>query len=245
MYVPSGATFGGAPVYSRTDQWGLVWSLYRRASGMWVFDFNGISEEWSGTVAHSRTLFAASVVDATWNRAIVIVHAPTTATRTVIQPGSAAGTMEGNVRDSAAGRVSVDGQPMDGPWRPQPTETFGLPGTMEDPRHAIVVILFSAGTSFIVAAICLAVLIYRRQGCKSTKSNVCVTSAPTSTLRLPLPDDLQEVSHESALTKDVEAPSAKGQAPRMLQPQRGWQAGSRAEQSQRVPSGVRGASESA
>lgn len=83
VYRPTGGSFGGAPVYSRTDGHGLTWSLYRR-SGRWVIDFNEVDHRWSGTVAYSRADASASALGAAWgDRAIVLTAAPATAAATV------------------------------------------------------------------------------------------------------------------------------------------------------------------
>lgn len=72
VYRPTGSTYGGAPVYQRTDRWGLVWSLYRRTYGTWVFDFNAVDDQWSGTVAYSHADSATGVTDATWAQDIAV-----------------------------------------------------------------------------------------------------------------------------------------------------------------------------
>merc|ERR1719482_1149771 len=46
-------TFNGRPLYQRTDQFGLVWSLYRRSYRLWVLDYNRVDNGWYGTVAFS------------------------------------------------------------------------------------------------------------------------------------------------------------------------------------------------
>jgi len=65
LYEPTGRTFAGAPVREHTDQYGLVWSLYRRAPGYWVLDFNAVDNGWSGTAAYSRRGGADGVASVT------------------------------------------------------------------------------------------------------------------------------------------------------------------------------------
>jgi len=73
-YAPSGRVFGGSPVYTRTDRWGLVWSLYRRSAGYWVFDFNSVDDTWGGTIAYTSP--SSNLLTASWNRAITISTNP-------------------------------------------------------------------------------------------------------------------------------------------------------------------------
>jgi len=48
--------YNGYPIYKGGNN--NNWSIYRRSGGaaedQWVLDFNDVSDEWSGTVAHSR-----------------------------------------------------------------------------------------------------------------------------------------------------------------------------------------------
>jgi hypothetical protein len=45
--------YNGAPIYERSAG-GYTWKLYRRASGRWVLDFDGVvSEDWAGTVNYA------------------------------------------------------------------------------------------------------------------------------------------------------------------------------------------------
>jgi len=76
-YTSTSRTYAGARVYTRKDQYNLVWSLYRRggsqwSGGRWVLDFNSIDTTWAGTVAYS-TNKNVGVFDAKWNRASMVV----------------------------------------------------------------------------------------------------------------------------------------------------------------------------
>lgn len=51
-YLFTGQLYNNAPVYQRQGS-GITWSLYKRANGYWYVDFNAISEDWDGTVAHT------------------------------------------------------------------------------------------------------------------------------------------------------------------------------------------------
>jgi len=75
VYAPSGRTFSDAPVYTRTDLYGLTWSLYRRWNGRWIIDYNQADNTWSGTVAYSGT-DGGGVRAAVWNRAITVSDVP-------------------------------------------------------------------------------------------------------------------------------------------------------------------------
>jgi len=63
-YAFSGRIYNSAPVYTRQGG-GYTWSLYKRANGIWVVDFNTVSEDWDGTVAYTGA--AAWPWKGTWN----------------------------------------------------------------------------------------------------------------------------------------------------------------------------------
>ncbi|MGB1016857.1 MAG: fascin domain-containing protein [Nannocystaceae bacterium] len=63
QYVFTGTIYQGAPVYEHASN--AMWKLYRRANGKWHVDFNDISEDWDGTIAHT-TDPAQTPWDATW-----------------------------------------------------------------------------------------------------------------------------------------------------------------------------------
>jgi hypothetical protein len=65
-YSYSGQVYNSAPVYQRTGSGGSTWSLYKRANGIWVVDFNTVSEDWDGTVASTNSA-AAWPWQGTWN----------------------------------------------------------------------------------------------------------------------------------------------------------------------------------
>ncbi len=69
-YTDSGATHNGEPVFTRQGNAGITWSLYRRAVGHWVIDFDAVDEAWSGTVAHSAN--QADPTEALWNGVAVL-----------------------------------------------------------------------------------------------------------------------------------------------------------------------------
>jgi hypothetical protein len=63
-YAFSGQIYNSAPVYTRQGG-GTTWSLYKRANGIWVVDFNTVSEDWDGTVAYTNA--AEWPWKGTWN----------------------------------------------------------------------------------------------------------------------------------------------------------------------------------
>ncbi len=63
-YKFNGQIYNSAPVYQLTSG-STTWSLYKRASGYWVVDFNGVDEAWDGTVAYTNT--AEWPWKGTWN----------------------------------------------------------------------------------------------------------------------------------------------------------------------------------
>lgn len=63
-YKYLGQLYNSAPVYQLTSG-STTWSLYKRATGYWVVDFNAISEDWDGTVAYTNT--AEWPWKGTWN----------------------------------------------------------------------------------------------------------------------------------------------------------------------------------
>ena len=66
-YVFEGKVYNNAPVYRGTCTFGsYVFNMYRRRNGKYYVDFNDISEDWAGTIAH--TLNSAVVpYDTEWN----------------------------------------------------------------------------------------------------------------------------------------------------------------------------------
>jgi hypothetical protein len=69
-YVFSGQTYNNAPVYQRMVS-GSMWSLYKRANGYWYVDFNAISEDWDGTVAHTASAQAFPWTNLAWANNVV------------------------------------------------------------------------------------------------------------------------------------------------------------------------------
>jgi len=66
VYVLHPRTYRGRPRYQRHDNKGRRWSLYVRRNGMWVLDFNKVSQSWSGTVAYSEEQPGRTVLTADW-----------------------------------------------------------------------------------------------------------------------------------------------------------------------------------
>ncbi|MDI1436718.1 hypothetical protein [Polyangium sorediatum] len=65
-YVFSGRIHNSAPVYTKAGPGGSTWSLYKRTDGRWYVDFNDVSDDWNGTVAHTSQA-AAWPWQASWN----------------------------------------------------------------------------------------------------------------------------------------------------------------------------------
>ena len=73
-YTMTGVTYHDKPVWARVGG-PYTWSIYQRSSGMWVLDFNDVSEEWSGTVNYG-TSAAEWPWETTWNSDMVVTEAP-------------------------------------------------------------------------------------------------------------------------------------------------------------------------
>jgi len=66
LYLNTGKTYRGKPRFERRDYKGRRWSLYHRKRGMWVLDFNRVSQRWSGTVAYSEWQPERTVTTVDW-----------------------------------------------------------------------------------------------------------------------------------------------------------------------------------
>jgi len=62
-----GVKYRGFPLYQRKDYKGRTWSLYHRRDGMWVLDFNKVSQSWKGTIAYSEEQTGRNVSTVEWH----------------------------------------------------------------------------------------------------------------------------------------------------------------------------------
>lgn len=90
MYVLAARTYNNEPVYEKADSGGYTWTLYKRAYGRWVLDFDEIDETWSGTVAYSSVEHGAGGLESvTWNRdGMTVSSSPPTASSHHIPPAA-------------------------------------------------------------------------------------------------------------------------------------------------------------
>lgn len=69
-YVYGSTIYDGKPVFQRTSG-GYTFSVYQRHNGQWYLDFNGIDEQWSGTLAYT-TAAVEWPWEGTWNGAMTL-----------------------------------------------------------------------------------------------------------------------------------------------------------------------------
>lgn len=103
-YLAIPTTHSDAPIYQRTDQHGIVWSLYRRRNRRYVLDYNAVENRWSGTVAYSveRTT-SLPPTQVSWNyEGMLVTVQPVAAMAPTMPEGTA--TDEPNGADLSIGK---------------------------------------------------------------------------------------------------------------------------------------------